>query len=367
MSVIETGSGKYQARVFNRYTGRRITQTFENKGAAWSWHDRVKEEIDRGGAHVPMANTAPPPITLGALWREFLAAGRDGVARAKGGALYKPSVISQYQSAIGYALHWLDGSRPVAQLTRKDVQDMIDWMVAGGYAPSTVRNAATALRATLRWAVRQEYIEVSPARDLELPSGEVARDKIVGVATAQQLCGRLWDANASLGALWATAFFCGLRRSELMALRRCDVDLRSGRITVVQSYDPRTQTFGKPKSKAGERTVGIPDVVFRYLSPWWLQCSSEPDFLLFGNNGKPFHAGQRAKHARSILGEDYISLHEARHTYASLLIAAGVNIKTISAWMGHASVAITLDRYGHLMPEAADVALGQLNRYLEGS
>jgi integrase len=263
-----------------------------------------------------------------------------------------------------YVLEALGADTPVSRLKRKDVQTMIDWMVAAELAPSTVRNAATALRACLRWAVRQEYLEVSPARDLELPSGEVPRDRIVSAATAQQLCDRLWAANAGLGALWATAFFCGLRRGELMALRRCDVDLAARDLVVVQSYDPRTQEFGKPKSKAGERELRIPDVAFRYLAPWVVQSPDEPDYLLFGNNGKPFHAGQRAKWARSILGDDYIGLHEARHTYASLLIAAGVNLKTISTWMGHASVSITLDRYGHLMPDASGTALEQLNRYV---
>jgi integrase len=59
-----------------------------------------------------------------------------------------------------------------------------------------------------------------------------------------------------------------------------------------------------------------------------------------------------------------ITLHECRHTYASLMIAAGVNAKALSAYMGHSSVMITLDRYGHLMPGNEGEAAGLLDQYL---
>jgi integrase len=60
-----------------------------------------------------------------------------------------------------------------------------------------------------------------------------------------------------------------------------------------------------------------------------------------------------------------IGLHEARHTYASLMIAAGVNAKALSTFMGHASITVTLDRYGHLFPGSEDEAAGMLDAYLE--
>ena len=59
-----------------------------------------------------------------------------------------------------------------------------------------------------------------------------------------------------------------------------------------------------------------------------------------------------------------ITLHECRHTFASLMIAAGVNAKALSTYMGHASVTITLDRYGHLMPGSEEEAAGLLDGYL---
>jgi integrase len=60
-----------------------------------------------------------------------------------------------------------------------------------------------------------------------------------------------------------------------------------------------------------------------------------------------------------------IGLHECRHTYAALMIAAGVNAKALSTYMGHASITITLDRYGHLMPGNEREAAGMLAAYLD--
>ena len=63
---------------------------------------------------------------------------------------------------------------------------------------------------------------------------------------------------------------------------------------------------------------------------------------------------------------DPITLHEARHTFASLMIAAGVNAKALSTYMGHSSITITYDRYGHLMPGNEEEAAGLLDAYLAG-
>ena len=73
---------------------------------------------------------------------------------------------------------------------------------------------------------------------------------------------------------------------------------------------------------------------------------------------------RRAKAAWRRAGLEPITLHEARHTFASLMIAAGVNAKALATYMGHASVTITLDRYGHLMPGNEDEAAALLDAYL---
>jgi integrase len=80
----------------------------------------------------------------------------------------------------------------------------------------------------------------------------------------------------------------------------------------------------------------------------------------------PFTASnvwRRAQTAWKNAGLEPIGLHEARHTFASLMIAAGVNVKALSTYMGHSSITITIDRYGHLLPGNEGEAAGLLDAY----
>ena len=101
-----------------------------------------------------------------------------------------------------------------------------------------------------------------------------------------------------------------------------------------------------------------------------LRRAEDRDALVFGRAaGRPFCSEALVKRARStwkVRGLEPIGLHECRHTYAAFMIAAGVNAKALSTYMGHSSITITLDRYGHLMPgneeEAAEMLAGYLDR-----
>lgn len=168
-------------------------------------------------------------------------------------------------------------------------------------------------------------------------------------------------------AVWATAFLAGLRRGELLALRREDVDLPGGVLRVERGYDDKARVFVGPKSRAGRRTVPIAGVLREFLIAQRLR-SGRAEGLVFGASGsEPFDywaAWRRAGRAWKAAKLAAVGLHEARHTFASLMIAAGVNAKALSTYMGHSSVTITYDRYGHLMPGNEEEAAGLLDAYL---
>src|SRR5262249_46595759 len=98
-------------------------------------------------------------------------------------------------------------------------------------------------------------VGVNPCEQLELPANRSARVEIVSVARAAALVDALSAPRDR--ALWATAFYAGLRRGELMALRWLDVDLGAGELHVERSYDPKERTFGAPKSRSGRRRVPV--------------------------------------------------------------------------------------------------------------
>ena len=93
----------------------------------------------------------------------------------------------------------------------------------------------------------------------------------------------------------------------------------------------------------------------------------EDQIVFRSHTAKPFSSGWVADCAQAAwerAGLEPIGLHECRHTYAAFMIAAGVNAKALSTYMGHSSITITLDRYGHLMPGAEEEAAGMLAAYL---
>ena len=166
-------------------------------------------------------------------------------------------------------------------------------------------------------------------------------------------------------ALWATALYGGLRRGELQALRWTDIDLAGGVIRVERSWDVREGEI-EPKSRAGRRKVPIAAVLRDHLVEH-RQRNGRGVLVFARPDGRAFDGptvDARAKKAWMSARLQPITLHEARHTFASMMIAAGVNAKALATYMGHASVTITYDRYGHLMPGNEDEAAALLDDYL---
>lgn len=203
---------------------------------------------------------------------------------------------------------------------------------------------------------------MNPTSGLELPPVAGRRDRIASPEEAAALLAVLATADR---AVWATAMYGGLRRGELAALEWDHIDLAAGVLRVEQAFDYKTRSFVSPKSRAGERRVPIAGVLRDHLLEHKLRQGRRG--LVFGNGATPFGYGglrTRAKVAWEAAGLAPIGLHECRHTFASMMIAAGVNAKALSTYMGHASITITLDRYGHLMPGNEEVAAGLLDAYL---
>jgi integrase len=152
-----------------------------------------------------------------------------------------------------------------------------------------------------------------------------------------------------------------------MALRWEDVDRAAGVIRIERSYDDKGRVEIEPKSRAGQRTIPIVgalrDVLVEHKA-----SQGRDGGLVFGSSAEtpfqPSNLWRRAQRAWQRAGLQPIGLHEARHTFASVLIAAGVNAKAITTYMGHASVQTTYDLYGKLMPGSESEAAALVDAYL---
>lgn len=353
-------SPTYQARAWSNAAGREVRRSFGKRADAKAWRARMMAgHADR----VAGASTAP---VLDVLAERVLDDAERGTLLNRSGDPYKPSVVRSYRSNYNTHIRPLLGGRRISSITRRDVQALVDEVVALGLQPSTARNALMPLRLIYRVAMRDELgVSASPIPGVELPAVRGRRER---VAAPDQIQPMLDAVDARDRAVWATALFAGLRRGELMALGWQQVDLDAGLIRVMQSYDPKSRTFTSPKSRAGIRTVPIVRSLRLYLLQHRL-LSADRTGLVFGReDGTPFRSEsltKRATKAWSSAEVPRLTLHECRHTFASLMIAAGVNAKTLQEIGGWSSIAIVFDRYGHLMPGARDEAAGLLDAYLE--
>jgi integrase len=352
----------YQAQVWSPRDQKQVRKTFLTVAEARAWRQESQVALRRGTLR------APSPVTLSEAAGEWLIAAEAGVIRTRSGDAYKPAALRAYRQSLNHHVLPVFGSRRLTAISRVMLQDFADRLVASGLSASSVRNAILPLRAIYRRALNRDEVAVDPTRKLTLPSVRSNRDRVAAPAEATALLDAL-----PLGerALWATALYAGLRMGELQALDWNQVDLGRNVLRVERSWD-RTAGFIEPKSRSGRRLVPITNALRHHLLNHRLHQGTGGQGLVFRNDHgtKPFNpstTNQRAKNAWAAAALSPITLHECRHSYAAYMIAAGVNTKALSTYMGHSSIVITLDRYGHLLPGNEAVAADLLDTWLIAS
>jgi integrase len=352
-------NGGYRAEVYSPGDKKKIRKTFTHKADAQSWAAEVKRGVDLGTLR------APTKRTLDEVAAAWLAGAEAGTIRNRSGNRYKPATLRGYRQALEDHVLPLLGGRKMNAVTTADLQALVDRWNAEVQSPSTIRNSIKPLQAIYRRARAREGLAVNPTRDLELPAPSPKEVEIVAPEVAAQLLDVLPVEDR---ALWATALYAGLRYGELRALRWSTVDLAGGAIRVTESWDPKEGAIA-PKTKNSQRTTPLPGLLRDYLMEHRIAAGEPPvDALVFGDtSGKPFQAATTYRRADRVwkaqaLGR--LRLHQARHTYASFMIAAGVNAKALSSFMGHSSIKVTFDLYGHLMPGTEAEAAALLDIYL---
>jgi integrase len=294
-----------------------------------------------------------------AAWQE---GAQSGLVRTRSGDLYKPGALRAYERAMRLRVLPELGARRLSEITRLDLQDLVDGMLAQDMNAATIAATILPVRAIYRRAVSRGEVMVNPTSGLEIPVARGKRDRIAPPDECALLLAALKSEDRPL---WACAMFGGLRRGELMALRVEDVDLGAGVIHVRRGWDG---VEGEIATKSGrDRRVPIPLILRDYLDEHLLSLDWKEGLVFGATATRPFTLSATARRAQRAWKKAKlapITLHECRHTFASLMIAAGVNAKALSTYMGHSTITITLDRYGHLMPGNEAEAASLLDAYL---
>jgi integrase len=345
--------------------GHRHLKTFARKKDADTYHSQVAVDV-RKGIHTAESRS----ITVaeaGELWLKSREAA--GVER---------STLTSYREQLRVHITPLIGATKLTALTVPFVREYED-RLSQDRSPAMVRKILVSLSGILADAQDRGLVAQNVVRNRRSRNGraesrqkrrlEVGRD----IPTPNEIRAIIAQLHGRARPLLLTAIFTGLRASELRGLTWSSVDLAKSELHVRQRAD-RFGTIGAPKSSAGRRNVPLLPMVVNALKEWKLASPHDASDLVFPRKGGGPHAlstivqyiWHPAQIAAGVVAKDgsakYSGLHALRHFYASWCINRRVDgglelpIKVVQGRLGHASIQMTADRYGHLFPRIDDGA-----------
>jgi integrase len=349
--------------------GSRHIETFARKKDADEREAKVRVDVSKG-VHIAPSKS----ITVaeaGELW--IKACEGDELERA---------TIDSYKQHLTLHINPYLGRYRLSQLTVPIVRKFKDDLRDSKRSPAMVKRVIGSLGALLgdalerglvaTNAVRSMKRERKRGRDRQAERRQRGKLKVgLDIPTPDEI--RLLIAHLSdrWRPLLLTAIFTGLRASELRGLRWEDVDLRYAKLNVRQRAD-RYQEIGKPKSESGERTVPLPPILVNTLREWKMRCPESEYGIVFptGRGEIEYHSNivhrgfGPAQIAAGIVTKQgkpkYPGLHALRHFYASWCInrkkdgGLELPLKIVQERLGHSTLALTADVYGHLFPSNDD-------------
>jgi integrase len=340
--------------------GKRRLKTFPNKKSAEAWKTTALHEVQQG-----IHTAASASITVAEAADNWLKhVEREGRER---------STLAFYRQHVEYHILPRLGREKLSALTAPRINSFREELLAAISRP-LARKVLVSLKSLLRDAQRRGDVAQNVAIGVTITMDKRAKRKLqagVDIPTPDEVK-RLIDAAAGkMRVLIVTAVFSGLRASELRGLRWDDVDLKRGELHVRQRAD-RYNKIGAPKSHSGERTIPLGPFVVNALREWKLACPKSEAGLVFPTRTGRIHHHTNIWRALALVtiragltdqaGEPKYALHAFRHFYASWCINrkedGGLELpaKVVQERLGHASILMTMDTYGHLFPRRDDGA-----------
>ncbi len=280
----------------------------------------------------------------------------------------KPKTAESYESIVNRHLLPRFGTWPLSAIDYPAVLAFISDLQGQGLGSGTVRNIRDVLRLILQLAVRSEALKTNPVIGIKVAKS--GRNEMIFLEPDQVMAlahevsqpppryrreERRRDGYPEYGLFVRLAAFTGLRAGELVALRTRSVDLMRRRIHVRASATEARGELQIVDTKTYEhRAVPIPKSLIDELAEH-LHGLGPNDFVWRSPQGGPFRYGNWFKRhfkpaaARAGL-PDGTRFHDLRHTYAALLISRGAHPRSIMERLGHSTITVTLDTYGHLFP-----------------
>jgi integrase len=348
--------------------GERHIETFSKKKDADARHAEVRVDV-KAGIHVASGRSVNVREAAESWIR---AAETHGLERA---------TVKQYREHVEQHIVPFIGAVKLSEINAQTVRKFEDRLREQKRSPAMVRKVISSLGSLLADAQEQGLAARNAVRDLrrnrrhsnDRNTEKRLRGKLkagVDVPTPSEIKAIVAHAKGRWRPFLITAIFTGLRASELRGLRWEDVSLKVRELHVRQRAD-RFNEIGKPKSAAGERIVPFGKLVANTLKEWKLACPKSAGDLVFPNGvgkveslaniiNRGLIPAQMAAGVAVNGRAKYTGLHALRHFYASWCInrpaqgGLGLPPKVVQERLGHSSITMTYDRYGHLFPRGDD-------------
>lgn len=363
------GSWSYHLDVGRDHQGRRRQLTrggFATRTAARAALQQLQDEVRAG------AGEEAHTLAVATYLEEWLAGKRA----------LRPSTRKSYREHLDNHLLPHLGHYKLRELQARHIDQMLNSLASRrgeSLSNGSLRRVHSTLRTALNAAVRRRLIPYNPANAVELPPTGYNE---VTVWTAAEVATFLETTRSdSLFPLFHLVVVTGMRRGEVLGLRWQDVDLDRGLLTIRQQVVQLAGGLhvGPPKTKSGYRTVPVDAVTVEVLRAQraaqerdrehWGGAWQESGHVFTRANGtimSPNLVTRRFRELSATAGLPIIRFHDLRHTSASIALAAGVAMKTVSDRLGHSTTAITADLYTHVVPvvaqEAADAIAAAIRR-----
>jgi integrase len=361
-------------------SGVRRLKTFSRQKDAKAWASQTAVDVGKG-EHVAESATVTVKV-----------AGEDWIKSCEAAELER-ATVDQYRQHLNLHIVPFLGRTKLSQLSVPAVRQFQDRLRSEDRSPAMVKRVTVSLGSILADAQERGLVARNVVREMARRRGKGANSRAERRQKARLQVGVEIPTTAEIGAIigaasgrWhpllITATFTGMRASELRGLRWSDVDLKQAIIHVRQRAD-RYSTIGMPKSDAGQRKIPVGPIVVNTLREWKLACPKGDLDLVFptgaGNiEWHPNIINRGWKPAQVVAGvvndageAKYPGLHALRHFYASWCINrvkdGGLELpgKLVQERLGHSSITMTMDVYGHLFPSTDDGgALAEAERRL---
>ena len=277
----------------------------------------------------------------------------------------KPKTLAGYESNLRVHVLSTFGSYQLRHVDRMSIEEWVADLQASGLGPSGVFQARQVLNSMMKLAVETGYLVANPVSGVKVAPQPISEMLFLSAEEVERLASAIRDPYATLVYLLA---YGGLRWGEAVAIRRKRCHLLRSQIEVAESLSEVRGTlhFGSTKTHR-RRMVVIPGFLRDLMAEHLLRhVDDDPDALVFTS---PLGQPLRNSNFRRKIWDPAVEraglapglrIHDLRHTCASLLITQGAHPKAAQVHLGHSSISVTMDRYGHLFPsdmQALAVAL----------